>query len=137
MSAAFELSARGHDVAVVEREPTLTAHSTGRSAAQFLASYGEAANRMLSAASRRFLESNADGLADSDALLARNVLWVAPAGHEAQLRERLDANTTTATACDLLDVDRTAAICGARWSAHARNAPPAKDGLHLCDSLRV
>lgn len=50
VSSAFELAGRGHDVAVVERESTLTAHSTGRSAAQFLASCGEAANRLLSAA---------------------------------------------------------------------------------------
>ncbi len=41
VSSAFELAGRGHDVAVVERESTLTAHSTGRSAAQFLASCGE------------------------------------------------------------------------------------------------
>ncbi len=72
VSSAFELAGRGHDVAVVERESTLTAHSTGRSAAQFLASCGEAANRLLSAASRSFLDSNADGLADSDVLLPRS-----------------------------------------------------------------
>lgn len=52
ISAAFELAGTGHAVVLVEREPTLTAHSTGRSAAQFLASYGEATNRRLSAASR-------------------------------------------------------------------------------------
>ncbi|MYB82885.1 MAG: FAD-binding oxidoreductase [Acidimicrobiales bacterium] len=122
MSAAFELAGTGLEVVLVEREPTLTAHSTGRSAAQFLASYGEAANRRLSAASRQFLDSRADGLADSDVLLARNVLWVAPAGHEAHLEERLEANATTGTACDRLDVDEAMRVCGAldpAWLAGA------------------
>ena len=85
MSAAWALSQRGHRVAVVEREVSLTAHSTGRSAAQFLASYGGPTLRVLSAASRPFLESGADGLADSELLEPRNVLWVAPAGFEQEL----------------------------------------------------
>lgn len=122
MSAAFELAGTGREVVLVEREPTLTAHSTGRSAAQFLASYGEPTNRRLSAASRRFLDSNADGLADGDVLLPRDVLWVAPAGHEAHLEERLVANATTATPCDRLDVDEALRVCGAldrAWLAGA------------------
>lgn len=113
MSAAYELAGAGHEVVLVEREPTLTAHSTGRSAAQFLASYGEAANRRLSAASRPFLDSKADGLADSDVLLPRNVLWVAPVGHESHLEERLEANATTGTPCDRLDVHEAMRVCGA------------------------
>ena len=122
ISAAFELVGRGHQVAVVERESTLTAHSTGRSAAQFLASYGEDTNRLLSAASRFFLDSNADGFADSDVLLPRNVLWVAPIGHEKQLAERLEANSTTSTACEALDIQQATEICGAldpSWLAGA------------------
>ena len=122
VSAAFELAGRGHEVAVVERESTLTAHSTGRSAAQFLASYGEATNRLLSAASRSFLDSNANGLADSDVLLPRNVLWVAPTGHEDHLVDRLEANVTTSTACEALDIQQATEICGAldtEWLAGA------------------
>ncbi len=122
MSAAFELAGTGHEVVLVEREPTLTAHSTGRSAAQFLASYGEAANRRLSASSRRFLDSKADGLADSDVLLPRNVMWVAPAGHEAHLEDRLRSNATTGTPCDRLDIGEAMRVCGAldpAWLAGA------------------
>lgn len=122
MSAAFELAGRGLEVVLVEREPTLTAHSTGRSAAQFLASYGESANRRLSAASRQFLDSRADGLADSDVLLPRDVLWVAPAGHAPHLEERLEANATTGTACDRLDIDEAMRVCAAldpAWLAGA------------------
>ncbi|WP_423915782.1 NAD(P)/FAD-dependent oxidoreductase [Candidatus Poriferisodalis sp.] len=113
VSAAFALARRGQQVAVVEREATLTAHSTGRSAAQFLASYGEPANRLLSAESRDFLDSNADGFADSAVLLPRNVLWVAPVGFEDHLDERVEANQTTATGCELLDVAQAIEVCGA------------------------
>ena len=113
MSTAFALAERGHQVAVVEREATLTVHSTGRSAAQFLASYGEPANRLLSAASRAFLDSDANGLADSAVLVPRNVLWVAPAGFEGQLGERVEANQVTGTECELIDAARAIEICDA------------------------
>ena len=113
MSAAWALAGRGHRVAVVEREMSLTAHSTGRSAAQFLASYGGPAHRVLSAASRPFLESGADGLADSELLEPRNVLSVAPAGFEQHLSEWIAANQTTGTACELLDAAHAIKLCTA------------------------
>ncbi|MXZ52241.1 MAG: FAD-binding oxidoreductase, partial [Acidimicrobiaceae bacterium] len=94
MSAAWALARRGHRVAVVEREVSLTAHSTGRSVAQFLASYGGPVHRILSAASRPFLENGVNGLADSELLEPRNVLSVAPAGLEQQLSEWIAANQT-------------------------------------------
>jgi D-arginine dehydrogenase len=113
MSAAWALARRGHRVAVVEREALLTAHSTGRSAAQFLASYGGPTLRVLSAASRPFLENGADGLADSELLESRNVLWVAPAGFEQQLSDRIAANQTTGTPCQHLDASGAIGLCAA------------------------
>ena len=111
VSSAWALARRGHRVAVVEREASLAAHSTGRSAAQFLASYGKPPLRMLSAASRRFLETGADGLSDSELLVSRNVLWVAPAGFEEQLSDRIAANETTGTICERLDVVDAIGLC--------------------------
>ena len=113
MSAAWALARRGQSVAVVEREVSLTAHSTGRSAAQFLASYGGPAHRVLSAASRPFLESGAGGLADSELLEPRYVLWVAPAGFDEQLSERIAANQTTGTPCERLDASSAIGLCAA------------------------
>ena len=118
VSAAWSLARRGHDVAVVEREASLAAHSTGRSAAQFLASYGGPANRVLSAASRPFLEAGADGLADGELLEPRDVLWVAPAGFERELQARIAANETTGTPCERLDAASALDLCpvlNPRW----------------------
>ena len=92
---------------------SLTAHSTGRSAAQFLASYGEPAHRVLSAASRPFLDAGADGLADNELLEPRNVLSVAPAGLEHQLSEWIAANQTIGTPCELLDAAGAIELCAA------------------------
>lgn len=103
VSAAWAPARRGQRVAVVEREASLAAHSTGRSAAQFLASYGGPTSRILSAASRPFLEAGADGLTDSELLVPRNVLWVTPAGFEEQLEAKIAANETTGTPCGRLD----------------------------------
>ena len=113
VSAAWALARQGHRVAVVEREASLAAHSTGRSAAQFLASYGGPANRILSAASRPFLEADADGLADSELLVPRSVLWVASAAFEPQLTARIEANQTTNTPCERLDAADTIELCAA------------------------
>ena len=113
VSVAWALARRGQRVAVVERESSLAAHSTGRSAAQFLASYGGLANRILSAASRPFLESGADGLAERELLVPRNVLWVAPAGFEQQLEARIAANETTDTPCERLDAAGAVGLCPA------------------------
>jgi len=113
VSAAWALAGRGHRVAVVEREVSLTAHSTGRSVAQFLASYGGPTQRVLSATSRPFLENGVDGLADSELLEPRNVLSVAPAGLEQQLSEWIAANQTTGTPCELLDASSAIGLCAA------------------------
>ena len=53
VSAAWALARQGHDVALVEREASLAAHSTGRSAAQFLASYGGPVGRAVPGLLRR------------------------------------------------------------------------------------
>ena len=84
VSAAYSLTTRGADVVVVEREDSLAAHSTGRSAAQYIETYGGPVNQALTVASREFLLSDADGLAGDTVLSRRPSLWV---GKEAWLEE--------------------------------------------------
>ena len=88
VSAAYSLSARGADVVVVEQEDSLAVHSTGRSAAQYIETYGGPVNQALTVASREFLLGDADGLADDTVLVRRPSLWVGTAEWLEQL-ERL------------------------------------------------
>lgn len=96
MSAAYSLSRRGVEVVVLEREDSLTAHSTGRSAAQYIETYGGPVNQALTVASREFLLSDAEGLAEAELLQPRAVLWVAAAtqlGDLEQLRQEMSPLT--------------------------------------------
>lgn len=85
-SAAYALSTGGHDVVLLEMESQLAYHTTGRSAALFLESYGHPATRPLTRASRPILENPPADLVDAPLLgKVRGALTVARAGQEAEL----------------------------------------------------
>jgi len=75
-SAGYELAARGR-VILLEREDQPGYHSTGRSAAMFIESYGNAPARAITAASRAFLENPPAGFSDSPLLSPRGALYIA------------------------------------------------------------
>ena len=75
VSAAYELAARG-SVILLEAEGSLAQHTTGRSAAMFLESYGGAAIRALTRASRPLLEAP-ERLDTAPILTPRGLLWIA------------------------------------------------------------
>jgi D-arginine dehydrogenase len=64
-------------VTLLEREAQPGYHTTGRSAALFLASYGTAQVRALTRASRAFFDAPPDGLAQQPILSARGAMLVA------------------------------------------------------------
>jgi D-arginine dehydrogenase len=66
-------------VTLLEAEPSLAYHTTGRSAAMLVEDYGSAGARPLGKAARPFLERPPDGSADNPLLSPRPVIWVA--GH--------------------------------------------------------
>ncbi len=103
VSAAYALSARGAEVVILEQEDSLTAHSTGRSAAQYIETYGGRINQALTVASRNFLSSDADGWADDPLLTRRPVLWAAGAERLADLERHGQEMSTLSTA--LVPVD--------------------------------
>ena len=74
-SIGSSLAERGR-VVLLERESQPGYHSTGRSAALFLESYGTPQVRALTMASRRFLEHPPEGFADVPILSPRGVLMV-------------------------------------------------------------
>jgi D-arginine dehydrogenase len=83
-SIAYRLAPYGR-VVVLEREQRPGMHSTGRSAALYLESYGPPAVRSLTLASRDFLFSPPAGFADHPVLTPRGALTVGLSGHRVEL----------------------------------------------------
>ena len=78
ISVAYELAA-DRSVCLLEMEASLTFHTTGRSAATFLESYGGPIIRRLTVSSRAFFENPPDGF-DGPLMIPRPLLWIAPVG---------------------------------------------------------
>ena len=76
-SIAYELAASGASVVVVEQEDRHGYHTTGRSAAMYLESYGAAPLRRLTVASRAFFDSPPEGFSDYPLLRPRGCLNIA------------------------------------------------------------
>lgn len=120
-SVAHALAPHGR-VVLLERESQPGYHSTGRSAALFLESYGPPQVRALTRASRAFFDAPPEGFAEHPLLSPRGAMVVAEHGDEAELEdwwevlravtpraERLD----TAAACARVPVLRPERIAGA------------------------
>jgi D-arginine dehydrogenase len=87
-SAAYELATFA-SVTMLEREPQLGYHSTGRSAASFTENYGTTIIRRLAIASRGFLESPPKGFAEHPLLSPRGMLTIARTDQLERLEESL------------------------------------------------
>ncbi|TFZ06206.1 FAD-binding oxidoreductase [Ramlibacter henchirensis] len=126
-SVAYWL-ARDARVLVLERESQPGYHSTGRSAALFMESYGTAQVRALTMASRAFLEAPPPGFADQPVLGPRGAMFVATHGQEAQLQAHWDVLRqlsphgrllTSAEACEITPVLRPEMVVGAAYEPDA------------------
>lgn len=106
-SIGYELAA-DRTVGLLEMEPALAHHTTGRSIATFLESYGGPTIRLLTSASRAFMEQPPDGF-EGPILKPLPLIWVAGAGQDAALREMYDAVSETVPGLELLDVDEAVA----------------------------
>jgi D-arginine dehydrogenase len=105
-SLAYRLAGE-RSVLLLERESQPGYHSTGRSAAMFMESYGPPAVRALTRASRAFYEHPPAGFGDEPLLTPRGVLYLATHGQEALLEET--QRTLAASGCELERVDANAA----------------------------
>jgi D-arginine dehydrogenase len=76
VSIAYEL-ASDRSVGLIEMESTLAYHTTGRSVATFLESYGGRTIRQLTTASRAFMEAPPEGFS-TPLLKPLPLIWVAP-----------------------------------------------------------
>ena len=120
-SIGYALSSRGK-VLLLERESQPGYHSTGRSAALFIESYGTPQVRALTMASRRFLEHPPAGFTDTAILALRGVLMVATPEQLPMLDEQWQVlrsvsdnarRLDVAQACEQVPVLRRDRIAGA------------------------
>lgn len=103
-SVAYRLAQDGASVIVLERESQPAYHSTGRSAALFMETYGTAHTRALTRASRDFFLNPPSGFVDVPILTPRGALHVGTHG-----QEHLLDNTESAFRAQHLDVNRCSA----------------------------
>ena len=108
-SAAFWLAPHAK-VVVLERESQPGYHSTGRSAALFMESYGTPQVRGLTLASRAFLERPPPRFTEHPILSPRGALFVAAPGQEEELRQHWELLRSMAPDARLLDADEACAL---------------------------
>ena len=85
VSVAYELAHHGR-VCLLEREEHLAFHSTGRSAAMFLETYGNELVRALTRGSREFYARPPEGFTPEPLITRRGALFLADDVHVAALR---------------------------------------------------
>jgi D-arginine dehydrogenase len=130
-SIAYQLSVGGRDrVLVLEREPQPGHHSTGRSAAMFIETYGTPAIRALTRASRAFYEHPPEGFAELPLLAPRGALYIAREGQQELLERALRDLSQNAPetrrirpgeAQALVPVLRAPGLCGAILEENAQD----------------
>ncbi len=106
-SVAYWLAPHG-SVVVLEREPQPGYHSTGRSAALFMESYGTPQVRSLTMASRAFLQAPPPGFSDHPVLSPRGALLVGATDQAGELEEMWDVLRSVTPRAQYLDAARTA-----------------------------
>src|SRR5690606_23531314 len=85
-------------------------HSTGRSAALFMESYGTEQVRALTMASRAFLAGPPAGFSDHPLMTPRGAMMVATHGDEAELQAHWDVLRGMSPTGRLLDADGACAL---------------------------
>ncbi|WP_088138827.1 NAD(P)/FAD-dependent oxidoreductase [Achromobacter xylosoxidans] len=128
-SVAYRLSAAA-SVAVLEREAQPGYHSTGRSAAMFMETYGTAQIKALTRASRAFYENPPQGFSEHPLLSPRGVLYIATPEQQDLLHEVYDDFRSQSPNVALIDAEaavervpclRGDQICGAIEEPDARD----------------
>ena len=109
-SAAYELADHG-SVVVLEREDSPGYHSTGRSAAQFLETYGNETVRRLTKASRSFFETPPAGFSEHPLLTPRQAMYIARDDQLSTLARSLaDVRSLTASAEEISPCEARARV---------------------------
>ncbi|HXP78179.1 MAG TPA: FAD-binding oxidoreductase [Stellaceae bacterium] len=128
-SAGYFLAERGR-VVLLEREETLGYHSTGRSAALYTETYGNAAIRALTVCSGPFFRNPPAGFTEHPVLTPRGVLIAAPPEGEAKFQAALAEAQRYAPAVRAVSQSEALRFCPVLrpdWFRFAFHEPDAMD----------
>lgn len=128
-AAGYFLAEHG-SVVLLEREETLAYHSTGRSAALYTETYGNAAIRALTVTSGVFFRDPPPGFTETPLLTPRGVLYVARVQDEARFAEALAIGQRFAPSVRALARAEALTLCPVLrddWLAHSFLEPDAMD----------
>lgn len=129
VSAAAALAPHGA-VTLLEMEGSLAHHTTGRSAALFVANYGGQGSRPLAHASLSFLEDPPQGATDTPLLSDRGALWIAEPEQMGHLHSIAEEGADSGAGSVLVDADevlrlvpklRRDRVAGALYEPSARD----------------
>lgn len=109
-SLAWRLAQRGHAVTLLEREAQPGTHSTGRSAAHFMETYGPPQVRALTRAGRDFYLNPPPGFSDDALVTPRAALTVGRPDQEADLDATFRSLSGSATRVRRLNAAETLAL---------------------------
>jgi D-arginine dehydrogenase len=129
VSASAALAPHG-SVTLLEMERSLAFHTTGRSAALFVANYGGQGSRPLAHASLPFLEHPPEGSSDDPLLSDRGALWIADQTQMGRLRTIAEEGASSGAGSMLVAAEevlrmvprlRAEAIAGGLYEPSARD----------------
>ncbi|MBK8741989.1 MAG: FAD-binding oxidoreductase [Betaproteobacteria bacterium] len=128
-SAACALAER-YSVVLVERESQPGYHSTGRSAAMYVETYGNAAVRALTVAGRDLFRSPPAGFAEHQLVSARGSMFVGSAAQGSLVRQMYDDSRALSPSIRLIPAQEALVLCPSLRAAaceHALLDPEAMD----------
>ncbi len=128
VSIGYEL-ATDRSVGLLEMEATLAYHTTGRSVATFLESYGGRTIRLLTTASRSFMEDPPEGFG-RPLLKPLPLIWVAPHGNVDDLNAMYDSVVELVPDMRVLSADEAVdatKVIGPDWVAAGLLEPGASE----------
>ncbi len=103
VSVGYFLAESGMSVALVEAEPTLAFHTTGRSAAQYLENYGDDVVRRLTAAGRPFFAEPPEQFCDTELWSPRPMMRIGGPELVDHFRAEVTAARTLVPSTEFLD----------------------------------
>ncbi|MCX7249267.1 MAG: FAD-dependent oxidoreductase [Burkholderiales bacterium] len=129
-SVAYWLAPHGR-VILLERESQAGYHSTGRSAAMFMESYGTPQVCALTRASREFFEVPPVGFCENPVLSQRGAMMVATQGQDALLADYWESARELSPNARLLDASAACAFVGALRPERVLGAVHEPDALAM------